>query len=173
LATVTQQSGRREGKRLPRGTRWAMIKRMAYLVGVLGIAEERSRLRVALGWTGIGVLFLVGLVLPLVWVPYMAYSTRRTTLRLGDRTRVYYAAADTGEAGLTVQRRSTVRVGGTAALVRTTFFVVVPILAALVALLSDFSLTGGHWVTAGLLLLGVSALATLAWFGYRWWRRRR
>jgi hypothetical protein len=173
LATVTQQSGRREGKRLPRGTRWAMIKRMAYLVGVLGIAEERSRLRVALGWTGIGVLFLVGLVLPLVWVPYMAYSTRRSTLRLGDRTRVYYAAADTGEAGLTVQRRSTVRVGGTAALVRTTFFVVVPILAALVALLSDFSLTGGHWVTAGLLLLGVSALATLAWFGYRWWRRRR
>jgi hypothetical protein len=173
LATVTQQSGRREGKRLPRGTRWAMIKRMAYLVGVLGIAEERSRLRVALGWTGIGVLFLVGLALPLVWVPYMAYSTRRTTLRLGDRTRVYYAAADTGEAGLTVQRRSTVRVGGTAALVRTTFFVVVPILAALVALLSDFSLTGGHWVTAGLLLLGVSALATLAWFGYRWWRRRR
>jgi hypothetical protein len=173
LATVTQQSGRREGKRLPRGTRWTMIKRMAYLVGVLGIAEQRSRLRVALGWTGIGVLFLVGLVLPLVWVPYMAYSTRRSTLRLGERTRAYYAAADAGEAGVTVQRRTSVRVGGTAALVRTTFFVVVPIGAAVVALLTDFSVTGGHWVTAGLLLLVVSAVATLTWFGYRWWRRRR
>ena len=42
----------REGKRLPRGTRWAMLKRMAYLVGVLGVADDRSRLRAALGWTG-------------------------------------------------------------------------------------------------------------------------
>jgi hypothetical protein len=150
-----------------------MIKRMAYLLGVLGIADDRSRLRAALGWTGIGVLFLVGLVLPLVWVPYMAYSTRRSTLRLGDRAREYYAAADAGDAGVTVRRRSAVRVGGAAALVRTTFFVVVPIVAAIVALLTGFSVTGGHWVTAGLLLLVVSALATLAWFGYRWWRRRR
>jgi hypothetical protein len=173
LATVTQESGRHEGKKLPRGTRWTMIKRMAYLVGVLGIGDDRSRLRAALGWTGIGVLFLVGLVLPLVWVPYMGYSTRRSTLRLGGRTRAYYAAADAGEAGVTVRRGTTVRVGGTAALVRTTFFVVVPIVAAVIALLSDFSVTGGHWVTAVLLLLVVSALATLAWFGYRWWRRRR
>src|SRR5262245_29509736 len=78
LATVTRQARKREGKRLPRGTRWAMLRRMAYLVGVLGIGDDRSRLRAALGWIGIGVLFLVGLVLPLVWVPYMAYSTRRS-----------------------------------------------------------------------------------------------
>lgn len=174
LATVTQQSGRREGKKLPRGTRRAMIKRMAYLLGVLGIEDDRSRFRVALGWMGVGVLFLVGVVLPLVWVPYMAYSTRRSTLRLGDRARTYYAAVGGGEAGVTVRRRrSTVRVGGTASLVRTTFFVVAPVVAALVALVTGFSVTGGHWVTAGLLLLVVSVLATLAWFGYRWWRHRR
>src|SRR5262249_48321368 len=166
LATVTRQAGKREGKRLPRGTRWAMIKRMAYLVGVLGIGDDRSRLRAALGWTGIGVLFLVGLVLPLVWVPYMAYSTRRSTLRLGNRTREYYAAADADEAGVIVQRPSTVRIGGTAALVRTTFFVVAPIIAALVALFTDWSLTGGRWITALLLLLIVSAAATFSWFGY-------
>jgi hypothetical protein len=71
------------------------------------------------------------------------------------------------------RRRSTVRVGGTASLVRTTFFVVAPVVAALVALVTGFSVTGGHWVTAGLLLLVVSVLATLAWFGYRWWRHRR
>ena len=172
LARVTRQAGKREGKRLPRGTRWAMLKRMAYLVGVLGIGDDRSRLRAALGWTGIGILFLVGLVLPLVWVPYMAYSTRRSTLRLGNRTREYYASIGAGEAGVTVQRRSSVRIGGTAAILRTALLVVLPIVAALVALLSGFSFTGGHWVTAGLLLLAVSALATLAWFGYRWWRRR-
>jgi len=32
---------------------------------------------------------------------------------------------------------------------------------------------GGEWVSAGILLIAVSALATLAWFAYRWWRRRR
>lgn len=173
LETVTRQAGRREGKRLPRGTRWAMLKRMAYLVGVLGIGDDRSRLRAALGWTGVGVLCLVGLVLPLVWVPYMAYSTRRSTLRLGNRTRDYYGAGAAAEAGVTVQRRSSVRIGGTAALVRTTFFVVVPIIAALIALLTGWSLTGGRWLTAFLLLLVVSAVGTLAWLGYRWWRRRR
>ena len=31
----------------------------------------------------------------------------------------------------------------------------------------------GRWVSAGLFLIVVSALATLGWFGYRWWRRRR
>jgi hypothetical protein len=161
-----------DSKKLHPGTRWDMVRRMAYLLGVFGIDDRRSRFRVAIGWVGIGVIVLVGLVLPLVWVPYMAYSTRRSTLRLGERARRYYAA-EQGEAGVTVRRRDVARVGGTAALARTAFFVVIPIIAALVALLTDFSFAGGRWDSAGLVLLAVSALATLGWIGYRWWRHRR
>jgi hypothetical protein len=172
LAQMTRDPRSREGKRLPRGTRWEMVKRMAYLLGLLGTGDDtRSRLRVALGWTGVGVLCLVGLVLPLVWVPYMAYSMRRSTVRLGNRARTYYVG-HTGDAGVTVRRREVVRVGGTAALARTVFFVVLPIGAAVVALLTNSSFAGGRWTGSGLLLLVVSALVTLGWFGLRWWRRR-
>jgi hypothetical protein len=163
----------RKGKRLPRGSRWSMIVRMAYLLQVLGTGPERSRLRAALGWTGLGVLFLVGQVLPLVWVPYMAYVTRRGSLLLGGKARRYYAAGKDGETETDEPQRPRVRIGGAAALARTILLVVVPIGVALIALLSDFSLTGGRWVTAVLVMLAVSFLATVGWLGYRWWRHRR
>jgi hypothetical protein len=174
LAAMSRAPNRRNGKKLPRGTRWAMVKRMAYLLGVLGTAyEKRSRLRIALGWGGIGVLFVVGIALPLVWVPYMAYSSRRSTLELGERAREYYAAAQPGEAGIIVRRRRAVRAGGTAALARTVLFVVLPIAAAFGALLTDVSFAGGRWAGAGLVLLVASALATLGWLGYGRWRHAK
>jgi hypothetical protein len=173
LAALPPDAKARSGKRLPAGTRWQMIKRMAYILEVFGPADEtRGRLRATLGWVGIGVLFLVGIVLPLVWVPYMAYSSRRITLRVGTRARRYYDAAEHGEAGVSVRRREQIQVGGTVALVRMTLLVVFPVIVALVALLTGFSFAGGRWLTSGLILLAVSALATLAWLGYRWWRHR-
>jgi hypothetical protein len=175
IAAMPRDAGKRDGKRLPAGTRIDMVKRMAYLLQMLGPTDEtRTRLRATLGWIGIGVLFLVGLVLPLVWVPYMAYSMRRATLRLGERARTYYAAGEAGEAGLTVKRRGgQVQVGGSAAFARMALLVVLPVLVALVGLLTGFNSAGGRWFTAGILLIGISILATLAWFGYRWWRHRR
>lgn len=173
LAAMTRDPHQRKGKRLPAGTRWAMVKRMMYMLQVLGTTDERSRLRNALGWAGIGLLVLVGFALPLVWVPYMAYSSRRSTLRMGERARAYYAEAQPGDAGVTVRKRQVVRTGGTVALARLALLVLLPIAVALVALATDFSFGNGQLVDAGLLLLGVSALATLGWFGYRWLRHRR
>ena len=173
LARMNPDPKTRKGKRLPRGSRWSMIVRMAYLLQVLGTGPERSRLRAALGWTGLGVLFLVGQVLPLVWVPYMAYVTRRGSLLLGGKARQYYAADKDGDQAVVADQRPTVRIGGVAALARTILLVVVPIGVALVALLTDVSLTGGRWVTAVLVMLAVSFLATVGWLGYRWWRHRR
>ena len=62
---------------------------------------------------------------------------------------------------------------GAVALGRTLLLVLAPIVVALVALLTGFSFGNGSWVDSGLLLIGLSLLATLAWFGYRWWRLRR
>ncbi len=173
LAAMTRDPKLHEGGKLPRGTRWSTIMRMAYLLEVLGTSEDRSRLRATLGWIGVGVLFVVGFALPLVWVPYMAYSSRKFTVRLGQRTREYYSAAHTGDAGVVVRRRQTVQIGGAVALGRTMLLVLAPIVVALVALLTGFSFGNGSWVDSGLLLIGLSLLATLTWFGYRWWRLRR
>jgi hypothetical protein len=174
IAAMPRDAGKREGKKLPAGTRIDMVRRMAYLLQMLGPTDEtRTRLRATLGWIGITVLFLVGLVLPLVWVPYMAYSMRRATLRLGTRALHYYEDGETGEAGMTVTRRGRIQIGGTAAFARMAVLVVLPIVVALVGLLTGFNFAGGRWFTAGILLIGISILATLAWFGYRWWRHRR
>jgi hypothetical protein len=162
------------GKKLPAGTRIDMVKRMAYLLQVLAPADfTRSRFRATIGWIGICILVLVGFVLPLVWVPYMAYSMRRSCLRLGIRARRFYSSEGAGDAGVTVHAGEMLRIGGIAALARTTILVVLPIVLGIVALLTDFNLAGGHLVTAGLVLIVLSALCTLAWFGYRAWRRRR
>jgi hypothetical protein len=173
LAAMTRDAKLHEGKKLPRGTRWSTIMRMAFLLGVLTTGDDRSRLRATMGWIGIGVLFVVGVFLPLVWVPYMAYSSRKLTVRLGRRAREYYAAPDAGDAGVVVRRHQSVQIGGTVALGRTLLLVLVPIVVALIALFTGFSFGDGRWVDSGLLLIGVSLLATLSWLGYRWWRLRR
>ena len=173
LAAMTRDPRLHEGKKLPRGTRWSTIMRMAYLLEVLGTSDDRSRLRATLGWIGVGVLFVVGFALPLVWVPYMAYSSRKFTVRMGQRAREYYSAEHAGDAGVVVRRHQKLQIGGTVALGRTLLLVLVPIVVAVAALLTDFSFGNGRWVDSGLLLLGLSSLATLAWFGYRWWRLRR
>jgi hypothetical protein len=162
------------GKKLPAGTRIDMVRRMAYLLQVLAPADfTRSRLRATIGWIGISLLVLVGFVLPLVWVPYMAYSMRRSTLRLGARATRFYAGEEAGDAGVTVQAGEMIRIGGLAALARTTILVVLPIVFGLVALLTDFNIAGGHLATAALVLIVLSAVCTVAWFGYWSWRRRR
>jgi hypothetical protein len=174
IAAMPRDAGKREGKKLPAGTRIDMVKRMAYLLEVLGPADvTRSRFRATIGWIGVVVLVLVGLVLPLVWVPYMAYTSRRATLRVGARAREFYAVSEAEEAGLTVRRSGRIQVGGTLAFGRMALLVVLPIIVALVGLLAGFKSAGGRWATAGVLLIGISLLATLAWFGYRWWRHRR
>jgi hypothetical protein len=151
-----------------------MARRMAYLLEILAPADpSRSRLREIAGWLGIGVLFLVGLVLPLVWVPYMAYSSRRSTLRMAARARAFYARAEQDDAGVVVRRGETVEVGGTVAFARVALLVVFPIVFAVVGLLTSFAFVGNRWLTSVVLLLAASALATLAWLGYRAWRRRR
>jgi len=41
-----------------------------------------------------------------------------------------------------------------------------------IALLTDVDIGSGKWISAGIFLIAVSGLITLAWFGYRRWRRR-
>jgi hypothetical protein len=165
----------RQGKRIPRGARWSMIKRMAFLLGVLAPvdAPKPSRLVAGLRWMLLGATFLVGLVLPLVWVPYLMLSMRRSSVGMGRRATAFYAARSTGETGVTVTRSQTVSVGISAGLVRMALLVVTPIVIALIALFTNVDVGSGKWLTALFALLLFSALVTVAWLGFRWLRYRR
>jgi hypothetical protein len=174
LAKVARDPKSREGKRLPRGTRWSMIKRMAFMLGVLGSGDEKpSRLRSMLGIVLVGLVFLVGLVLPLVWVPYMAMAFRKSGLRMGERATRFYAEGSSAEAGVTVTKAETVRIGISAGLLRMLLLISLPIVVAIIALLTDSNIGAGKWLSAVILLIAISALATLVWLAYHWWRRRR
>ncbi len=173
LEKVTQEPA--EHKRLPAGTRWNMIKRMAYLLGVIGSDDpDQSRFH---GAFNVGVLvltFLVGLILPLVWVPYMAISMRRSALRMGKKATAFYNDRRSEEAGVTVIRATpAVSVGLSAGLIRMVVLIVIPIVVAAVALLTGTRIGTGKWLTAFFALLVFSALLTCAWLGYRWVRYRR
>ena len=174
LTKVARDTQSPEGKRLPRGSRMSMIKRMAYMLGVIGSSDEkRSRLGTALQIGLIAVVVLVGFVLPLIWVPVMALAFRKSGIQMGARATEFYAQSRTSEAGVTVRKAETVRIGMSAGLIRMTLLILLPVAVAVVALLTGAEIGGGQWVSAGILLIAVSALATLAWFAYRRWRRRR
>jgi hypothetical protein len=68
--------------------------RMARLLGIVTPADDTRR--ALLGqWSLTGLVFLTGLVAPLVWLPYMAVSYHRATTRLTDRATSTTSAAAT------------------------------------------------------------------------------
>jgi hypothetical protein len=174
LARVRRDLDGRHEAKLPRGTRWITLKRMALLLGLLGSEEERPGfIRTVLQWIFLGLLFLVSFVLPLIWAPYMAAAMRRSSLEIGNRGMRFYANeanldADrpdrTDRTGRTVR---TVRVPIFGTVVRTVVLVVVPIVVAVIALGFDVQLGSGKLLTAGLLFIVASAVSTLGWIAYR------
>ena len=157
IARMKKDPGQ-EGKKLPAGARVDMVKRMAYLLGLFAPDPGYSRFRFIIGWVGVGLLVVVGFVLPLVWVPYLGFSMRRSTLRLAARAREYYEAGGAADTGLIVRRGSGVRasLGGG---------------VALLALLTGTSPGGGRWLVAGVIFIAVSFIASFLWLGFRWLRR--
>lgn len=175
LARVRRDLDGRHEAKLPRGTRWITLKRMALLLGLLGSEEERPGfIRTVLQWIFLGLLFLVSFVLPLIWAPYMAAAMRRSSLEIGNRGVRFYANeanldADRPDSPARTVRTVQVPIFGT--VVRTVVLVVVPIVVALIALGFDVQLGSGKLLTAGLLFIAASAVSTLAWIAYRRWRK--
>jgi hypothetical protein len=177
LAEVKTDRHDRAGKRLPRGTRVDMIRRMAFLLGLIEppTGQKPSWIRRGLTWTALGVFIVVGFLLPLIWIPAMAVMFQKSTRRLGTRASNFYGMAEGADSGVEVQvgDRSHVRPVRLVFFVRTLLVALLPLLAAIAFVLASLRFIGDKWSSAGLVLVAVSLLSTLAWLGYRWWRQRR
>lgn len=160
--------------RSTRRSRWSAVKRLALLLGVLDSGKERpSLVHTVVQWTLLGLLFLIGLVLPFVWMPYMAVAMRRSALDIGERGMRFYAQRRSADAGVAVRTARAIRVPLTGTLVRTLILVVLPVAIALIALATGADFGTGKLLTAGLVMVAASALLVIGWFCYRWWRQRR
>ncbi|GGT29997.1 MULTISPECIES: hypothetical protein [Streptomyces] len=156
-------------------SRWAVLVgvtlRMARLLGLLTTAEESrgSRLRawlVRIGqWALLVAVLAVGMVVPLVWMPYMAVSYRKATRRLLARAADSYLL----HVPPPERRRTASRLdpGALAGVVRVLSSVLVPVGVVLLVVFADVRTAGGRWPA---LLVGLAAASAAVG---AWWHLRR
>ncbi|MBO1332818.1 hypothetical protein [Streptomyces sp. VRA16 Mangrove soil] len=144
--------------------------RMARLLGLLTPADAQGsagRLRRVAARVGSWLLavsvFLTGLVVPLVWLPYMAFSYRRSTHRLMRRATGYYGVEIEWRAAHSARP---LVAGAAHALVS----VLVPVALTTVVLLADIRIAGSHTLALVVLLLVGTVAVGAVW---HLWRRRR
>ncbi|MEE1753091.1 hypothetical protein [Streptomyces sp. SP18CS02] len=156
---------------------WDVTLRMAHLLGVLAPGDEdrgaggRVR-RVAVQvwrWLLLGVVFLVGMVAPLVWLPYMAVAYQRADARLAGRVLAFYFA-DTAPA--LRYRISRPEPDVAAAALRALLSLLVPLVLTAVTLLTGLSIAGSRWPVLGITLAAASAAVGALWYRHRHRRRR-
>ncbi|MCB5179418.1 hypothetical protein [Streptomyces antimicrobicus] len=151
----------------------ALTLRMAKLLGLMTprgadtAPPARERLATTGRWALLGATFLVGTVAPLVWLPYMAVSYRRSTREVLARAAGYYLT----DTPLPPQRagRSRLDPGMLAAAVRAVGFLVLPALLVVLLYVVDLRLAGSVWPVVLLTLAAASVVAGAVWH----LRRRR
>ncbi|MFJ1708794.1 hypothetical protein [Kitasatospora sp. NPDC088346] len=163
--------------RLPRGTRVGMVRRMAYLLGVVGPAEQNpGRLRQLAGWVGVAVVVAVGVLFPLVWIPVMGLAYFKGTGRLGVRATEYYSGAEREsperESAEPQPLRGRLRPSAVLVMLRTLGATVLPLLALLLVVATDIRLVGSKLGAALFAVVAVSVVVATVQ-GVRHWHRRR
>ncbi|MEU8926947.1 hypothetical protein AB0D10_39530 [Kitasatospora sp. NPDC048545] len=154
-----------------RGSWWSVVRRQAYLIGLVTPEEPtRGRIRKWLGWAGIGVLLLIGTVVPFVWVPACAEMYRRATNELADRALVRYGSSGAA-APPRNWNRSVLRPGLLLVVLRTVVAFLATAGAVLVVLLTGVRVADNSLLAMVLVLLGLSGLV-VGWHYVRSRRRR-
>ncbi|MBP0449428.1 hypothetical protein J5Y04_07655 [Kitasatospora sp. RG8] len=156
---------------------WSLIWRMARLLGLTseGVDPPPPRWRTAGGWLVVVLVLMVGMVVPLVWLPYMAVSYYRATGRMATRGVSFYFGGDPafggGSADWPERHSARTDPGIVAAAAQTAFSLLIPVGTVLFLVIADIRLAGSRWPVLALALIGLSGLVGAVW--YRRHRRRR
>lgn len=147
------------------GALWELVMRMARLLGLITPSDGASTLLVRLGqWALVGAVFLVGLVAPLVWLPYLAVSYNRGTARVADRATLFYA-------GARLPRRSgRLSPALLVATLRAVLSLLVPIVALVLVSSTDTRIADRQWPVLGIVLFA-SSMAVGGWWVWRHYGR--
>ncbi|MER6299282.1 hypothetical protein ABT247_06870 [Kitasatospora sp. NPDC001539] len=150
----------------------AVVRRQAYLIGLVTPEDPaRTSLRKWLGWIGLGVLVLIGTVVPFVWVPACGVMYRRATGELGERALRQFGLA-LPEAARTGRTRSVLRPGMLLVVLRTVLACLATVGAVLLVLVTGARVAHNAWLTMFLVMIGASAVV-VGWRHLRARRRRR
>ncbi|MFE7168306.1 hypothetical protein [Streptomyces sp. NPDC057616] len=158
------------GRRPRPASLWDLTLRMARLLGLITPNGSAARTRwtvQAARWLLVGVVFLTGLVAPLVWLPYMAASYDRATTRLTDRAARYYFA------DVPVPTRRRLEPATLASAGRALLSLLVPIAMVVAVLATDLRIAGSNWPVLGIALTVTSLVVGAVWLWRRTVRRRR
>ncbi|MFJ5097993.1 hypothetical protein [Streptomyces sp. NPDC088557] len=145
-----------------------LVMRMARLLGLLTPDASGGPLARLGRWALVGVVFLTGLVAPLVWLPYMAVAYLRATRRLMDRATVFYV----GDRDLRAPRGLRMDPAVAVAALRAAGSLLLPLLGLFLVVVSDTRIADGRWPVAGIVLTS-TCLLTGGWWQWRRLHRRR
>ncbi|MEV5730615.1 hypothetical protein ACFV83_23075 [Streptomyces pharetrae] len=148
---------------------WDVTLRMARLLGVLAPGNEdqaaTGRLRrvaaQARRWLILAAVFLIGLVAPLVWLPYLAVTYQRADARLADRVLAYYF---TGTPPARRRRALRPEPEAVAAVLRALLSLLVPLVLTVLTFLTGLRIADSNWPVLGLALATASAVVGALWY---------
>lgn len=149
-----------------------VIRRMAKLLGLISPAAVTpvSRL-VRLGrWIVLGLALLVGMVVPLIWLPYLSMSYYRGTVELAERVSVFYSGP---EKAIRLPRKASDVPGLAAAGLRALASLALIAGGLALFLVLDIEIAGHQWPALLSLAVLISSATGLLWYVRRLRRRHR
>ncbi|MEU9045066.1 MULTISPECIES: hypothetical protein [unclassified Kitasatospora] len=143
---------------------WRVVKRMAYLLGVVTPEQRPTSTAARVGqWILLAVVLLIGLVAPLIWLPYLGYSYHRATQELGKRARAYYhgdATTAPSESDHATRARPALVGSG----LRTVLSLLLPIGAVMLVVATDAKLAGSRYPLLLVALVTLSGVVGALWY---------
>lgn len=142
---------------------WSVIWRMAWLLGLLAPdpATPVGTVVHICRWALLGLAFLVGTVVPLIWLPYLSLSYYRGTTDLAERASIFYFGK---ERALRLERKTSAIPGMAASLLRALVSLALIVGGVLGVRALDIKIAGHQWPALVVLGIVFSTATGVVWY---------